>query len=237
MQNDHVKIIHRYWSGNTIPRTYAEYGEEWKRLNPDWEVILWDEDSLSDFPELGPVFDKMYEIDAGRNGVELHTQIADVFGYAVVEKHGGFYANCDIQPLKPLNTLDLHTSWASYENDEDGRVVNAAIYAPQPHDEFWVGLLKGLPERYFADPEAEMVETTGPAYLTDYYLAQPEMLHVYPKNTFNPIHWKQINPGEDASGFDYPEESVGVHHWGHKKSLRSNKVSTATQQNHEGTGF
>lgn len=230
MLSSPVKIIHRYWSGSKIPSAYEEYGKEWERLNPDWKVILWDDSALSYFNNLKPLFDNMYERDANRNGVELHTQIADVFGYAIIDRYGGLYVNCDIQPLKPLSLLqNFDSPWASYENDEDGRIVNAAIYSPQPGNEFWSGLLEGISERYFSNPTAEMVETTGPAYLTDYAHAHPGHLHVYSKNTFNPIHWKQIESGGDASGFVYPDDSIGVHHWGHKLTGRSNVVETATQ--------
>jgi len=230
MQRKQAKVIHRYWSGSPIPEKYAEYEEGWRKLNPDWTVVTWGEETVKSFKSLKPVFDSMYERDDGRNGVELHTQIADVFGYAIIHMYGGLYINCDIEALKPLSELDnFEQPWASYENDEDGRIVNAAIYAPYPSHSFWKGLLEGLPERYFLNPTAEMVETTGPAYLTDYAHSRPGELHVYPKNTFNPIHWKQINPGEDASAFSYPEESIGVHHWGHKITGRSNTIETATQ--------
>ena len=228
-----VKILHRFWGskdGKPMPEQYQEYGRQWAELNPGWEIMQW---SIADtllFPDLAPVFDSLAERDNGNSSIEYFVQVADVMGYAVVERYGGVYANCDIQPLRPLRDLPIpNKAWASYENHTDGRIVNAIIGSPIKNDPFWWALLKNLPARYFADPTAEMVETTGPAYLTDFAAARPGMLHVFPVETFNPIHWSQIEAGSDAAGHSYPETSFGVHHWGHKKDRRTNRVEGNTQ--------
>lgn len=223
-------MIHRFWAGRQMPEEYEVFGHMWVDLNPDYTVQLWDERCLDDFPELKPVFDDLYRRDGGRQGIELYVQLADVVGYALVERWGGVYVNCDMQPVRPLPELPKG-AWASYENYEDFRIVNAAIGAPEPGNPFWRGLLDGLPERYFANPTAEMVETTGPAYLTDFARTSWAQLHVLPKETFNPVHWKEISAGGDASAWldRLPAETIAVHHWGHKKDGRSNTVETATQ--------
>lgn len=223
------KVIHRFWAGREMPQEYVEYGRQWRHLNPDWDVRLWDMNDLRIFPHLEPIFTDLAVRDQGNQSIEYFVQVADVMGYAIIERHGGVYVNCDIQPVRPLSELAIpDRAWASYENNEDGRIVNAAIGSPIKHDPFWWSLLRGLPERYFANPTAEMVETTGPAYLTDFARGRND-LHVFPTHTFNPVHWKQIAPGGDASGFEYPEGTIGVHHWGHKKDGRTNRIEGNTQ--------
>lgn len=229
-----VKEIHRFWAGDPMPEEYRLYGRQWEELNPDWYVTDWEEDdveSLVEDPEIQKVISNLYSRDAPFRGIELFVQLADVMGYVLVERFGGVYVNCDIQPLRPIEELPLpDRAWASKENDVDDRIVNAAIGAPEPHDQFWHYLLHDLPYRYFNNPTAEMVETTGPALLTDQAHLYPNLLHVFPTKTFNPIHWSQIQEGGDATGFSYPEESIAVHHWGHKKDRRSNHVETGTQR-------
>lgn len=222
--------IHRFWAGREMPEDYEVYGDMWVDLNPDWNVQLWDERCLVDFPRLKPVFDDLYRRDAGRKGIELYVQLADVVGYALIEKWGGVYVNCDMQPVRSLPPLP-DMAWASYENTEDWRVVNAAIGAPEPRNPFWSRLLDGLSPRYFANPTAEMVETTGPAYLTELARAHPEEIHILPTASFNPVHWKQIDPGGDASAWvsRLSEDTIAVHHWGHKRDGRTNVVEAATQ--------
>ena len=78
---------------------------------------------------------------------------------------------------------------------------------------------------------AEMVLTTGPQLLTDSIRAlSNECIVILPTRSFNCVHWSQIAHGEQADGLWKPADGVvGVHHWGHRKTGRSNVVETATQ--------
>mgnify|MGYP002780323731 CR=1 FL=1 len=223
-------FIHRFWSGREIPADYEVFEHMWQDLNPDYNVVTWDERCLVDFPKLKPVFDDLYRRDNGRHGIELYVQLADVVGYALIKRWGGVYVNCDMEPVRPLPEMP-NQAWASYENYTDYRIVNAAIGAPEPQDRFWQRIIEGLPARYFANPTAEMVETTGPAYLTDMANAHRDEIYVFPKEAFCHVHWGEVAPGGDASAWrdQLPEEAIALHHWGHKKTGRTNRVETATQ--------
>lgn len=225
------RIIHRYWAGpREMPQEYVDFGDKWEELNPGWVVMDHGEEVIQLWPDLADVFNHLYSRDKGRDGIELHVQVADVVGYALIREFGGIYVNCDMEPV--VHDIQTHLpqqAWASYENEEDWRIVNAAIGAPAPNDPFWVALLEGLPARYFANPLDEMVMTTGPGYLTDFARERPGQLYVFPKWAFNGVHWKQIESGGDASGFEIHPGALAVHHWGHKKDHRSNRIETATQ--------
>lgn len=226
------KSIYRYWAGpNPMPSQYVEYGKQWEELNPGWQCIDYGEEILQLWDDLAPVFNHLYERDAGRDSTELHVQVADVVGYALVREFGGVYVNADMQPLQPLEGKIPDQAWASYENEEDWRIVNAAIGSPVSNDPFWVGLLMELPDNYFRDPYDEMVMSTGPGFLTRYANQNRHLINILPKSTFNSVHWKQIADGGDASGFSYPPDALAVHHWGHRKlvggRLRSNKIEDA----------
>lgn len=224
------QIVHRYWGGSRpMPEEYVHFGEKWEELNPGWIVKDWGEEAVQMFPDLADVINDLYERDAGRDGIELHVQVADVLGYAFVREFGGIYVNCDMEPVRALPDDLPDMAFASYENEEDWRIVNAAIGAPQPNDPFWVGVLVELPKNYFDRRLDEMVMSTGPGFLTEFNDRLPGFLHVFPKSTFNSVHWKQIEVGGDASGFEYPESAIAVHHWGHRKDHRSNRVEEATQ--------
>lgn len=225
------RIIHRFWAGREMPAEYVEYGKQWLELHPGWELIDWDLSSVmpSIRQDLTYVIDDLYRRDAGRNGIELYVQIADVVGYHLVYRHGGVYVNCDQQPLKNIEPILPTRAWASYENNEDGRIVNSVIGAPGKQDPFWGKVIDGLSDNYFRDPSDEMVMSTGPGYLTRVANENRHIITVLDKDVFNPVHWKQIEDGGDAAGFEYPETAYGVHHWGHRKDKRSNHIETATQ--------
>lgn len=233
MSHKGTQFIHRFWAGKPMPEDYEVFGYMWAELNPDWEVLHWTEHHVHDYPDLREIIDDLYERDAGRHSTELYVQLADVMGYAIVERWGGVYVNCDMQPVQPLSAEILEsTAWASYENHEDGRIVNAAIGSSVPHDPFWAGLLAGLPERYWQYRLDEMIMSTGPAYLTDYANAHRDQITVFPVETFNPVHWKQVQQGGDASawveGTDWRGTATfAVHHWGHKRDGRTNTIEHA----------
>lgn len=216
-----------------MPEAYRQFGARWEDLNPGWVVIDHGEEILQLWPDLAEVINHLYERDEGRDSIELHVQVADVVGYAVLREYGGVYVNCDMEPLRPLDGRLPDSAWASYENHEDHRIVNAAMGAPSAGDPFWVKLLEELPARYFSRPYDEMVMSTGPGFLTDFAnhnsMTDRIPFVVFPKSTFNSIHWKQINPGGDAFGFHYPEDAIAVHHWGHKKDRRTNYIEGATR--------
>lgn len=216
-----------------MPDSYAEYGEKWVELNPGWQVIDWTEEMVKDighhWPKVGHVINNLYDRDDGRNGIELYVQIADIVGYYLPWKYGGYYFNMDMEPVRPFFDPMPDKAWASYENNEDGRIVNAAVGAPEKENPFWATMLEALPDSYWKNPVDEMIMTTGPGFLTVMANLHPEQIHVFPTHTFNPVHWKEIPVGGDASGMPYPEGTIARHHWGHKKDQRSNTIETATQ--------
>lgn len=231
-------MIHRFWMGRQMPEQYREYGEQWKRLNPDCTVMDWSDLALmpleEKLPHIRPVLDDLFLRDRGRNGIELAVQVADVVGYALVQQHGGIYVNCDMEPVRPLPMLP-HNAWASYENNEDGRINNAAIGARSPGHVFWTDLLLALPENYSRFRYDEMVMATGPGFLTNFAATASHRAQftVLPMVAFNSKHWKTILPGDDASAYvtqqRYPREAIAVHHWGHKRDGRTNVIENATQ--------
>ena len=221
------RVLHRYWSGKEMPEVYKEFGERWEDLNPGWITVDHGEEVLQLWDDLAPVFNHLYERDGGQDSEELHVQVADIVGYALIRQFGGVYVNCDMEPVRPIEERLPEGAWASFENHDDWRIVNAATGAPKAEHPFWVELLRGLPERYFANPEDEMVMTTGPGYLTDFARGTDIPLHVFSKDVFNSVHWTQIERGTDASGFSYPDDAIAVHHWGHRKSGRTNTIPKA----------
>lgn len=234
-----VKTVHRLWLGpRPMPEAYRGYGRAWEELNPGWQLHDW---SWHDLPEdlvCNEVLNDMRARCTSGTSVEMPTAMADAISYELVYRYGGVYTNADIQPIKPLDTIDLSQAWATYEEDNYPLIVNALFGAPEPGDAFWQAVVERLPDNYFRlngyDPSklgVEMVFSTGPHHLTAVAEALGT-LKVFPYYTTNPVLWKQVEVGSDATpvieargGIDsLPEGCIGIHHWGHKLTGRSNTV-------------
>lgn len=236
---EQVKTVHRMWLGpHPMPDDYVEFGQEWKRLNPDWEVKDWTEDEL--LPALNQnVIDDLKHRDAGRKGVELYVQMADVLGYEVIYKYGGIYVNVDIQPVRSLEYMFEHyqpgdAAYAFWCDQE--QLVNAVLGAPQPGHPAWQYVIARLPGYYMERRLEEMNHSTGPLFMSQCIKekygslnGQPGQFVGLPVPAFNSVHFHQIPIGSDAHGrFTVTPDVIGVHHWGHRRVGRTNYVETAT---------
>ncbi len=87
------KIIHFIWVGCPLPE-WAQYNmDQFKRLNPDYEIMLHDESALD------PVFEERYHADK-----DLCLK-SDLLRLSVLKKHGGWYFDCDYLPLRPVDSI------------------------------------------------------------------------------------------------------------------------------------
>jgi hypothetical protein len=219
-----------------MPEEYIEYGDQWAMDNRDWSVVNWDIDELiRDGDWLNSeVLTDLVRRDQGRGGIEFYVQAADVLDYELLWKYGGIYLNCDISPARTLEDLDLihgtlGSAWVAREDETF--VVNAAMGAPGPEHPFFGEVINQLGPRYFSNPYQEMNHATGPRLLTDVWSTWKDQLPpviALPVVAFNPFHWRTIPKGGDAVGRPVPLETIGVHHWGHKKDGRTNHIESWT---------
>jgi mannosyltransferase OCH1-like enzyme len=225
-----IQKIHRIWFGpDPMPENYQEFGQKWKDLNPEWEVIDWTEEMVQDIGIINQdIWDHLGTPGLGEtvHPIALATQRADVLDYELIYRFGGLYVNTDIEPVRPLsvmfdNNLPMHDmAAAGFEIDE--WVVNAAMWAPFVEMPFWAHVIDAMPERYYSRPGDYMSNTTGPHLLTQVWREHYEMLYTFEKDTFNPIYFPEVELGKDAvfNFDDLPAVTIGVHHWGHRKNMR-----------------
>eukprot|EP00892_Ulva_mutabilis_P010532 jgi/Ulvmu1/7851/UM004_0082.1 len=72
--------------------------QTWMRLNPAWEVRLWDDAHCKEF-----VRQEFPEYLAAYNGLAKNVERADFFRYLVVLRFGGVYADIDTECTQPLD--------------------------------------------------------------------------------------------------------------------------------------
>ena len=86
------KIIHQTWKTDIPPSKWIPFIEKVKKLNPEWEYILWtdadnDEFVKTNFPDFYNVF----------NNFSRGIMRADVIRYLIMYKIGGVYLDLDYE--------------------------------------------------------------------------------------------------------------------------------------------
>ncbi len=118
------KLLHFIWIGpQQRPALYDNYLEEWRRLHPDWQVKLWGEEELSKL-----TFQNQKII--GGNGSWLLR--ADVIRLELMAQLGGVYADCDYQPLRPLDELVKFPAFAVSVRSSGHSPFTNSIFGARP---------------------------------------------------------------------------------------------------------
>ena len=85
------KIIHCCWLGTAkMPEEHVSYIEGWKKLHPDYEIILWDDAKFSAYYDESS-FVKVC-LDQKKYGF-----LSDYFRFTVLYKFGGIYIDTDVE--------------------------------------------------------------------------------------------------------------------------------------------
>lgn len=221
------KTIHRVWLGSEMPEDFKQYGEEWKDLNPDWELHDWTDEEIFDTEWINqPVIDKMIEEskDPRADMIAFYTHVVDVIDYEIMYKHGGLYINTDIKPIKPLSVLGIAPELPALAMEDDVHPVNMAMYSPV-EDPFFARVIEFLPRRYWAHPKAGMHITTGVHLLVEALAEYQQPVALWPRDVWNPIHWANIPYGTKPDlDIEYPECTVASHFWTHRYYMRGAEV-------------
>lgn len=90
------QIIHQIWLSPPMPEKYTAWGRMLREMHPGWDVRFWTPDNLEDYDAVLDHYDLR----------GYHPALAsDVFRIRVALKYGGFYLDCDCEPIGPLDPL------------------------------------------------------------------------------------------------------------------------------------
>ena len=89
------KVI--YFCNKTLDKM-KEYSDNWKRLNPEYEIKLYDDQMCIDFliQEYSELHGEVF------NFIQDGPIKADFWRLCIVNKYGGLYVDADIEPILPL---------------------------------------------------------------------------------------------------------------------------------------
>jgi len=203
------KLIHQTAKTADIPDRVKPYVAKLRALHPDWTYKLWtDADNLELVKTRLPEFLDVYQ------KLPKNIMRADVIRYVLMYTVGGLYLDTDYEMLKPFDMTDQDIVLPWEISDEQGRGTRVAnsIFASAAGHPFWKVVLDDLMNNPPLSPDVDVIDTTGPAFLTRmYHRAREAGIEIYTpqRDVFNPVtprmRW-EYNRIVKGGG------SYGIHH-------------------------
>lgn len=202
-------ILHRVWLDDPMPEEFERYGHLWAELHPEWEVRDWR--STAELPEL-----RCRELFARAPDLvpDDHKRLrSDIVRLELLFRYGGVYADCDFEPVRPLDELRSERAWAAWEVQD--RWVCQAIMGAEPAHPFFRRLLDGLPENVRRNLGSQTSALSGPRYVTSVYRDHPDELTVLDQKLFYPYRFDELQ----RAGERFPG-AFAIHRWNNRRSGR-----------------
>lgn len=166
------RIIHRIWLGpdDPMPEAFQRYGDRWRELHPDWEVIDWTDRDLLPLLDMQALFDQaasLYPKDWKRFE-------ADLLRLELLKAYGGVYVDTDAEPLCPIDDLLADQECVVGLSPQSIRGVHPitnAFMASEP-DHPWIrALIRRVPAAVRQYRRRPLAQCVGPWHLTRVYRA------------------------------------------------------------------
>lgn len=115
------KIIHYCWiSGDTFPEKIQRCFDSWKRVLPDYDIVVWD-------------YAKAHSIGSEWVDQAIATKkyafVADYIRFYALYNYGGIYLDSDVEIIKSFNNLLNLRYFIGKEKDSQGGIEAAIIGA------------------------------------------------------------------------------------------------------------
>jgi len=207
--------IHYFWAGGDIPADVRDLVRSWKSLNPDYEIVHWDDLSL-------PQTDQVAFLRREQKWCAL----SDFARAYAIYNQGGFYLDTDIKLIRPLDKLTAFPGFISIQAFPV--MLNAAASGSVSGNKFFGAVLESWRSFRFDlqnRPIGPLEAVVGPWNVTRVFLdmfgfEQPPLeladhvrafgdVTVLPKRFFNPYNWNE----SFFEGCVHPEETFGIHLW------------------------
>lgn len=150
------KIIHYCWfGGRPIPDDAQRFIEGCKKLNPDYEVIIWSESNF-DYTS------NTYVKEAYEN--RKFAFVTDYVRLKVLYDYGGIYMDTDVEVVKNLDPLLKNCAFSGFEGPD--RIPTGTMGA-EPKNKWIELLLADYDNRHFVKEDGSFDMTTNVVTITN----------------------------------------------------------------------
>ena len=158
---------------------------------------------------------------------------SDIFRYAVLYEHGGWWLDTDIVLVKPLAFEAEHMFSSQWSGVENGHVCVGDVMRAPKGSRHMASLYRMSLQRLFNDKRLEY-GAVGPLLLSEYLLLSGDkelLASILPPTNFNAIDWREAEllASDSRGGFEILNDDrvTGIHLWGKmwaEKGLRLDDV-------------
>lgn len=207
------KILHYCWFGPAdIPDESHQLIKEWKELNPGWTFQLWNE---ANSPMTLPYLQKAL-------AEKKYANLSNLVRLHALREMGGIYLDTDMKLLRSLDVLCENRCFFGFEEgspeSEEFWVNNAICGAERNHpfiNKMYEELLlqfDGSEEANQSSPRLTTSLLRQERKLSQYGFQHLEDITLYPRETFYPIHYTEVNKLADWSKH-VSSSTIAVHLW------------------------
>lgn len=178
------KIIHACWFGNAeMPQEQKEYIEGWRKLHPDYEIKIWDDEAFKEYLD-----DSLFVREAIQK--KKYGFFSDYFRFTVLYKFGGIYVDTDVEMFKNLDEFLNCKMFMGFIFDSS---IGTALFGTEKGNPLMLEWLKILEDDY----EKKGGFTVSNDWITKYFLEHFEDfrltgarqslecgIEIYPKDYF-----------------------------------------------------
>lgn len=205
------KILHQVWVGSPVPDKHMSNMADWAGWNPDHRYMLWTR-PLPDMLNLD-----LYERAAEFVKPDAIWQFrADLLRYEVLHRYGGFYADTDTKPLRPLPSFAGFSEWCVAEDEKWH--ANTYLATEPCTDLFWALIERQRAHLNTLSPNAAASVASGPQYTTPIWDEFDG--HVdYETKLWFPYGWREVRDWS-FNKVEIPEDAYSIHEWQHSRDIR-----------------
>ena len=207
------KTIHQVWLGKKdIPNEFIIFVRKWKLMYPDFNYILWNDDSVKSKNIIPDSIMEFYEDTSFRIAFK-----ADILRYHVLRKYGGVYVDMDTEPLRRMDDYIFDLNF--FSGIQNNQEVAIGIFGNEIDNELMNNVCNSLKENINHYLSSDLKKTqiqffTGPTYfnrICKQYFNKDGYKFFEPKY-FYPYWFSEKNRRNEDFKITCPD-AYSVHHW------------------------
>lgn len=219
------KIIHQIWVGpRPIPEVLKQLSQSWKQMHPDWEYILWTNETAE------PLVINMRKDhqDVYWNAIEYGDirARANILRYYLLYWYGGVYVDADFRCLHSLNELNYYYDfYVGISSHNVYETCNNALIASAPQHP----IMKYIIDHAQYNSHQKPIFSIGVFYFSKALLevinSTPGINIALPTNIFYSLPYKFQKQNKEIEEYIRPE-SMAIHYWASDSNAKYEEKNT-----------